>query len=221
MAIQPGTASTLVGSAERAYQHTKQAIIHGDLAPGAMISEGQIAEELGISRTPVHEAFLRLDVEELLTLASRKGAVVRPMAPHEAADVLEMREAIEAAAASRVISAGFATALTPALDALLATQAEAIENADFDAFVEADDAFHTAVVTASRNPIALTFTRQLWDRQQRLRHQLFREAPQDMKTVFEQHGELAQAVKNGGEAHYRRVLAAHVSLHRHQHGVEL
>ena len=98
-ASQP--AADLASAAERAYEHTKLAIIRGDLAPGTMISEGLICERLGISRTPVHEAFLRLDAEEFLTLASRKGAVVRPISPREALDVLEMREAVEASAAAR------------------------------------------------------------------------------------------------------------------------
>ncbi|WP_163541980.1 GntR family transcriptional regulator [Occultella kanbiaonis] len=218
MTTRLGNDAPLVGSAERAYQHTKRAIIRGDLAPGAMISEGQIADELGISRTPVHEAFLRLAVEELLTLASRKGAVVRPISPHESLDVIEMREAIEAAAAARVISAGHGAEVAPALTVLLEKQAEALAAADFDGFVEADDDFHTAVVVASRNPIAVTFTRQLWDRQQRLRHQLFRGAPQEMKTGFEQHRQLAAALADGDVARYRQVLAEHVAVQRAELG---
>lgn len=218
MAAQLKTKATAISSAERAYQHTKLAIIRGDLAPGSMISEGLIAEDLGISRTPVHEAFLRLDVEELLTLESRKGAVVRPIAPREAQDVVEMREAIESAAAARVVDSGQALELGVILDELLARQESALAAADFDAFIQADDDFHLAVVVASRNPIAATFTRQLTDRQQRLRHQLFRDAPQEMSTVYEQHIELAAALAAGDAERYRRLLGAHVSVLQRTHG---
>src|ERR1700759_4873918 len=101
----PGPAGTVddadaagASAAERAYEKTKQAIIRGELAPGTMTSELLVGQQLGISRTPVHEAFLRLAAEGLLTLESRKGAVVRPMSPSEARDVLEMREAVEGSA---------------------------------------------------------------------------------------------------------------------------
>ncbi len=201
-------------AAERAYEHTKRAIIRGELEPGAMISEGLICQELGISRTPVHEAFLRLDAEEFLTLVSRKGAIVRPMSPHEAMNVLEMREAVESSAAARVIADGRALELTGTLDALLEVQREALDTDDLDHFAEADDDFHTAVVVASRNPIAIHFARLLRDRQQRLRHQLIRVAPGQMVTGLAQHRLLAAALTAGDAAGYRAVLAAHVSLHR-------
>src|ERR1700758_5741009 len=110
---QSGAAAAATGAsaAERAYEHTKRAIIRGDLAAGTMTSELLICQQLGLSRTPVHEAFLRLAAEGLLSLESRKGAVVRPMSPSEARDVLEMREAVEAMAATRGVADGAAAGL--------------------------------------------------------------------------------------------------------------
>jgi DNA-binding GntR family transcriptional regulator len=178
-----------------------------------MTSELLICQQLGISRTPVHEAFLRLAADGLLSLESRKGAVVRPMAPSEARDVLEMREAVESAAAARVIAEGCPPELMTALRDLLAAQEQALADRDSDAFVEADDSFHTAVVTASRNSVAAHFTRFLRDRQQRLRHQLFRVRPEQFATVLRQHGLLADALEAGDARRYAELLAEHVAGH--------
>jgi DNA-binding GntR family transcriptional regulator len=209
----PGPADDSPSAAERAYESTKRAIIRGELAAGTMTSELLVGQRLGVSRTPVHEAFLRLAAEGLLSLESRKGAVVRPMSPHEARDVLEMREAVEAMAAARVITEGASAELTAALDRLLAAQRGAIAGRDPGAFIDADDAFHTAIITASGNAVAAHFTRFLRDRQQRLRHQLFRVRPEQFAAVLDQHQELAAALAAGDAGRYRALLAAHVAEH--------
>jgi DNA-binding GntR family transcriptional regulator len=202
-----------VSAAEHAYEATKRAIIRGDLAPGTMTSELLVCQQLGLSRTPVHDAFLRLAAEGLLSLESRKGAVVRPMSPSEARDVLEMREAVEAMAATRVIADGAAAELAVPLEDLLAVQERAAGSGDLEAFVEADDAFHARVVVASGNAIAVYFTGFLRDRQQRLRHQLLRVRPEHLIAVMEQHRRLAAALADADAEHYRRLLAEHVATH--------
>jgi DNA-binding GntR family transcriptional regulator len=200
-------------AAERAYESTKRAIIRGELAAGTMTSELLVCQQLGLSRTPVHEAFLRLASEGLLSLESRKGAVIRPMSPNEARDVLEMREAVEAMAAARVIAEGTTQELAAALQSLLATQEQSMANHDTDGFVEADDAFHTAIVRASQNAVAAHFARFLKDRQQRLRHQLFRVRPEQFAAVLHQHRQLAAALTDRDAERYRALLAEHVATH--------
>jgi DNA-binding GntR family transcriptional regulator len=207
-----GTEGAL-SAAERAYESTKDAIIRGDLAAGTMTSELLVGQQLGLSRTPVHEAFLRLAAEGLLSLESRKGAVVRPMSPHEARDVLEMREAVEATAAARVITEGGGRALAAALGPFLDAMAAALAVPDTTAYADADDAFHTAVVIASGNDVAVHFTRFLRDRQQRLRYQLFRVRPDDFGLLQEQHRALAAALADGAADRYRALLAEHVAGH--------
>jgi DNA-binding GntR family transcriptional regulator len=209
-----GSADIFVSAAERAYESTKRAIIRGELAAGTMTSELLVCQQLGLSRTPVHEAFLRLAAEGLLSLESRKGAVIRPMSPHEARDVLEMREAVEAAAAVRVIADGVTAELTATLRSSLAAQEQAMANhGAAAAFVDADDAFHTAIVVASQNAVAAHFTRFLRDRQQRLRHQLFRVRPEEFAAVLDQHRQLAAALTERNAGRYRALLAEHVATH--------
>ena len=208
------TPVTSQAASDRAYEHVKRAIIRGDLPGGTAISENALSQEIGVSRTPVHEAFLRLAAEDLLTLESRKGAVVRPMSPNEAADVLEMREAIESTAATRVVTDGRAADVTPSLQAVLAEQEQAVATGDVDRFIEVDAAFHGAVIGASRNAIAVRFAQTLRDRQNRLRHQLMRVQPSQLQASLDDHRALAAALAAGDAARYAEVLHAHVASHR-------
>ncbi len=96
MAIEQTPAS------ERAYRDTKTKILVGAVKGGQLLSEVEVAAELGVSRTPVHEAFLRLAAEDLLDLLPRRGAVVVPIPPREATDLLEMRLALEGSAVRRL-----------------------------------------------------------------------------------------------------------------------
>jgi DNA-binding GntR family transcriptional regulator len=208
------TSETPVAAADRAYDTIKRAVIRGDLAGGSVVSENALCQELGLSRTPVHEAFLRLASEGLLTLESRKGAVVRPMSPNEAADVLEMREAIESTAARRVVADGRADDVVPALRLMLDDQVAAIADGDVDRFVEVDAEFHASVIGASRNTIAVHFARLLRDRQQRLRHQLMRVRPDQLRASLEDHRALCAALADGDAERYASRLRAHVASHQ-------
>jgi DNA-binding GntR family transcriptional regulator len=203
-----------LSAAERAYEHTKRLIIRGDLPGGTSVSEVAICDELGISRTPAHEAFLRLASEGLLTLESRKGAIVRPMSPSESLDVLEMREAIESASAARIIREHRQDDVVPYLLTLLDAQQTALADGDIDAFVEADDDVHTAVVVASRNPVAVQFIGVLRDRQQRLRHQLMRVQPAQLAAALDDHRALVDAIRRGDAPGYSTLLHSHIAKHQ-------
>jgi DNA-binding GntR family transcriptional regulator len=202
-------------AAERAYAYTKGLIIQGDLAGGELISEGRICELLGVSRTPVHEAFLRLDTERLLVLSSRKGAVVVPMSPQEAQNVLEMREAIESAAARRLVAdRARAAGVLDLLRDNLERQGAGAEAGDTDAFIEADEEFHDMVVTASGNTTAVHFFTLLRDRQQRLRYQLLGIRPEHLPEVLADHRRLVRCLAEADADGYRDELSAHVARHR-------
>src|SRR5919109_1055225 len=93
-----------IAAAERAYQYVKSGILDQTYAGGRLLTEGEVAAAVGVSRTPVREALLRLQAEGLLTLYPKKGALVRPVSAQEIADVLGARELVESHAAATVVS---------------------------------------------------------------------------------------------------------------------
>src|SRR6201987_5983692 len=98
----PASSPAAESAALRAYRATKDLILSGEILPGALLSEGEIADRLALSRPPVREAFLLLETEDLLRLVPKRGAVVVPVPPTEAAEVLDVRYALETASARRL-----------------------------------------------------------------------------------------------------------------------
>ena len=90
-------------ASERAYRHVKERVLNGKLPGGELISEGEIAEALGMSRTPVRAAFAQLESEGLLRLYPKRGALVVPVSAQELEDVIETRWVIERYAIERAI----------------------------------------------------------------------------------------------------------------------
>ena len=73
----------------------RQAILKGELEPGERLMEIQLAERLGVSRTPIREAIRKLELEGLVLMIPRKGAEVAKISARSLRDVLEVRRALE------------------------------------------------------------------------------------------------------------------------------
>ncbi|MBC6463220.1 GntR family transcriptional regulator, partial [Actinomadura sp. HBU206391] len=155
---------------DRAYDFVKKRVLHGGYAGGALISEGEVAEALRMSRTPVREAFLRLETEGLLRLYPQRGALVVPVSPDEVRAVLEARLVLEQFSAERVIENGpvVAEAVAYRLEAHLKLQREKGEKGRFDEFLEEDRLFHTNLVEAAGNELFTGLYVSLRDRQVRM-----------------------------------------------------
>src|SRR5215208_6890358 len=89
------TADRPPSAARRAYAHVKARLLDGTYRDGVLLSEGVIASELEVSRTPVREAFLQLEGEGLLELYPKRGALVVPVTAGEVEAVMETRVLVE------------------------------------------------------------------------------------------------------------------------------
>src|SRR4051812_46879328 len=134
-----------MSASERAYRHVKERVLEGALPGGELISENEIAEQLGMSRTPVRAAFGQLEAEGLLRLYPKRGALVVPVSAQETEAVMETRWVIERYAIERVIDR---PGDVPAQLAASAAAQETLEGAEF---VEHDRAFHRALVAGTGN----------------------------------------------------------------------
>ena len=135
------------------FEHLRALIIRGELLPGRRLSENEIARSLGMSRTPVREAFIRLRQEGLIQVYPQSGTVVSPISLGEVEDCQFLRETLECrtvALAAERCSAQDAAALRRLIDQQLECRTPGREAE----FVAADDEMHRKLVEISgRNAV--------------------------------------------------------------------
>ena len=155
-------------AADRAYAYVRGEIMARRMAGNDLVSEGQVADAVGVSRTPVREALLRLQAEGLLRLLPKRGALVLPVTAAEMADVLETRRLVETFAARKIVTDGAVGSLVAALNRHIDDMRSAATRRDTAAYGEADRAFHLEMVAAAGNEILTSLYRSLRDRQLRM-----------------------------------------------------
>jgi DNA-binding GntR family transcriptional regulator len=192
-------------ASEQAYRHVKDAVLDGALPGGDLISEGDIADALGISRTPVRSAFERLESEGLLKLYPKRGALIVPVSAQEMEDVIETRWVIERYAIERAIGDGGNADLA----ARLHRSAERQARLKGREFVEADRTFHRSLVEATGNALLLALYDSLRDRQRRMARATLRDADRARRTAAE-HREIADAIAAENSARALSALRSHL-----------
>lgn len=202
-------------AARRAHAHIKRRLLEGAYEDGELLSEGALAAELGMSRTPVREACLQLEAEGLLKLYPKRGALVVAISPREVDELFEARLLVERHTLERCDPA----ALAEALDPLVARQ-RAILAGDGDrlAFADADRAFHRTWVQAAGNRMLLGLYDQLRDRQQRVASLLLAGGPETMAEIADEHAAIVAALRAGDRAGAQARLTAHLLTARERSG---
>ncbi|MDR7419523.1 MAG: GntR family transcriptional regulator [Armatimonadota bacterium] len=147
MAVRPFQNVTL---SQQVRDHLRREILSNRLAPGAHLHEEVIASELGISRAPVREALRLLAAEDLVTIAPRRGAVVRELSADDFRAAYQVREALETLAV-RLAVPRMGDDDHVALRELYQRMSDAAAHADAERFGEADAAFHIHIVERSGN----------------------------------------------------------------------
>jgi DNA-binding GntR family transcriptional regulator len=190
----------------------KERLVDGRFAGGTLLSENELAGRLGVSRTPVREAFLHLETEGLLELYPRRGALVVPISPSEAEDVLEARMLIEPHCARRV--AAHPAELSAALHESIAAQERALV-AGGAGFIACDRDFHRAIVAANNNELLLRQYDALRDRHQRIAATTIAREPTRIARFIAEHREIASAIEGGDPQAASELMAAHLrTAHR-------
>ena len=128
----------------------RQAILKGELAPGERLMEIQLAQKLGVSRTPIREAIRKLELEGLVLMIPRKGAEVAKISEKSLRDVLEVRRSLEELAAELACQRMDAEALKDLEDAQKAF-IQAVESGETMTMAEADEHFHDVIYMGTGN----------------------------------------------------------------------
>ncbi|WP_341715737.1 GntR family transcriptional regulator [Micromonospora sp. FIMYZ51] len=200
--------STGLSAAERAYRHLKQAILEQLHPGGTLVSEGQIAEATGVSRTPVREALLRLETEGLVRLYPKRGALILPVSAREIADVVEARRLVEVHAAGRIWARR--AEIRAQLADRLAEMRTAHAAGDLTALMAADRAFHATVVNAAGNDILAELYQRLRDRQVRMGEASFRLSPRWAEAALTEHAAQLAALDGDDPEAWLAAVAAHI-----------
>ncbi|MEV6113895.1 GntR family transcriptional regulator [Streptomyces sp. NPDC052109] len=136
---------------EKAYAYLKDTVLTDPEMQGVFLSEQDLADRIGVSRTPIREALLQLAAEELVELVPKRGARVAPLTGREIRELMELRGIVERYAAHRLVSVNGAQVTQ--LRSLLERQRELAGVADAREFIAVDHQFHAALVSAVGNAL--------------------------------------------------------------------
>lgn len=194
---------------DQVYTAIRDRITEGVLARGARIHQEDLADELGVSRTPVREALRRLAAEGLVEMRTNRGARVADVTPAEMHAAYEARLVIEPGAARLAARLRPPSPLAAMRDAL-AAQRRAIP--DVGRSFEANRRFHLALVQAAGNEFLLQFVRRLWvARIGVVIYERQSESPERMRLDADEHEQILAAIESGNgrgaESLTRRHLA--------------
>jgi DNA-binding GntR family transcriptional regulator len=194
-----------------AYRALKEAIRDNLFPPGYQGSELEIALRLGMSRTPVHNAVIRLQEDGLVRILPRRGVVVCAISPEDMREIYDVIIAFESRAAE-LLAALPSQARTPVadeLDRLNTTMAEALQHDDLAAWAKADDQFHRVLVERCGNGRLARIAHTIMDQAHRARLLTLKLRPKPTLSVAE-HRAIAKAIRSGN------VAQAHAHAHAHR-----
>jgi DNA-binding GntR family transcriptional regulator len=193
-----------VSGRDRAYDYLRNTVLADPAAQGTFLSEQDIADRIGVSRTPIREALLMLSAEELVRLVPKRGAYIPKLTAGELRELIELRGVLERFAADRVLAAG--TAPIDELRAALADQT----GKDDKTFIEADTRFHTILVRAAGNEMLARTYESL-----RARHVVsglmaLQGGPGRREAVLAEHEAIVTALAAGDPGPARDAITAHL-----------
>jgi DNA-binding GntR family transcriptional regulator len=199
---------------EEAADKIRRAIASGHFPAGARLVETELAQELGLSRSPVREAFLLLEQEGLIVRHPRRGAFVRGLSRRETEEIYSIRTVLESFAVRRVVERMQAE-LATSLHVLLERLRDAAQAEDLEAFGQADAALHEQIIDAADHLLLKQMFSGLQTRMLQYMTEASRSRP--LMGIVEDHEELLNAILSGdadqaAETMNRHVLASAARL---------
>ncbi len=197
---------------QRAYGELRRRILSNEMPAGAQYLEQTLADGLGMSRTPVREALIRLSDERLVEVRPRHGARVLPVSTTDMAEIYELLTSLEAIAAQRIAERGLEPAQLLKIDGLVIAMQEALERDDLMAWAALDQDFHSTIVELSGNQRLTQVVAMFRDQAHRARMQTLRLRPKPTQSNRD-HAGLVAAIRRRDpiaayDIHYRHRLEA-------------
>ncbi len=197
------------------FETLREAILEGKLVPGERVMEVQLAEQLGVSRTPVREAIRKLELEGLLIMVPRKGAYVADVSLDDVMDVLEIRASLEGLAASLGAERRSEEDIE-ALEKKVEELSKCIMEKDTKGMVENDAEFHNLLMKTAKNKKLASIVEGLKDQVQRFRVIYFNEHEETGQKLIHEHKEILECIKSGDKQKAMESAEEHIYNIRNQ-----
>ena len=187
----------------------RDAILTGKLVPGERLMENQLAEKLGVSRTPVREALRMLELENLVELVPRKGAQVLDMSEKDITNILEVRSALEGLATSLACKKMTKEDLQQ-LKSMEVDFEKAVADNDVEHFVDIDEDFHDLIFAATENDKLISIFRNLRIQLYRYRMAQAKNNETSMSTIVAHHRSIIRAIENHDAEEGASIAQGHI-----------
>ncbi len=193
---------------EIVYEELKRQILIGEIAPGTRMMEVELADDMGVSRTPVREAIRKLEKEGLVTIEPRRGAYASDISIKDIEDVLEVRQDLEGMAAA--LAAQKANdEQKEQLRKVTDQYRNAVESGDVSEMIRCDEAFHKLIVSCSDNKTLVQLVSQVQELALRFRYIYYDDFTRFGSQPME-HKEIADAILSGDSEKARRAAGEHI-----------
>ena len=187
----------------------RQAILKGELKPGERLMEIQLANKLGVSRTPVREAIRKLELEGLVLMIPRKGAEVAEITRQDMEDVLEVRTALEELAVKDACDHITDAQLSELKKASNEFKKALLEGKDLVTCADADMHFHDVILSATNNRRLIQMLNNLSEQMYRYRMEYLKDE-RTHKTLIEEHDATRRALKKHDKVKAGAAIRVHI-----------
>ncbi len=193
---------------EIVYEELKLQILTGKITPGTRMMEVELAESMGVSRTPIREAIKKLEKEGLVTIEPRKGAYASQISVKDMVDILEVRQDMEGLAAY-MASYRMTPKQMKELEVIAAGYNKAVEEGNMADMIKYDTDFHNLIVESCNNSILTMMINQLQELLLRFRYVYYDNIKRAEKMPSE-HSMIMEAIEDGRSDAARAAAEMHI-----------
>jgi DNA-binding GntR family transcriptional regulator len=195
-------------SVDEVYDAVKRRILDNEYPPGFQILEQALALQLGVSRTPVREALLRLQAERLVEIVPRHGMRVLPVSTADMQEIYDVLTSLEPMAVLLVARRKPAREALKPLEDAVHDMGRALRAGDLDSWADADERFHWGLLELCGNRRLAAMVMTCWDQAHRARMFTLRLRPKPVQSTRE-HRAVLEAIRRGDAAKASEIYRAH------------
>ena len=193
---------------EMVYEELKMQILKGSIIPGTRMMEVELAEEMGVSRTPIREAIRKLEKEGLVTIEPRRGAYASMISTEDMVEILEVRQDLEGLAAYFAADR-MTKEQVEELREVSNSYNEAVRQGNMEAMIKHDTRFHHIIVESCRNKILVQMIEQLQELVLRFRY-IYYDNFRRAENMPEEHEAIVAAISEGNADKARAAADIHI-----------